>query len=230
MALPDLPCFCINLDSRPDRWSDVQNAFEGTGVHPERFSAIKHAEGWKGCGESHVAIARTAMRRGLPWVLIIEDDCVPVADFKERWPTVKKALWDERDAYDIFLGGPTFIQGPAQMHGKHLMEIENAYALHFYVLRASAYEKVIAWNPDRHGRIDVYYSDQLRVVTTAPLLATQRPSISDIEDGVQDYSDIFDRSSAALDRLQYAMRTRGGTIALLVVSVGMIAWIYGKKK
>ena len=230
MALPDLPCFCINLDSRPDRWSDVQNAFEGTGIHPERFPAIKHAEGWKGCGESHVAIARAAMRRGLPWVLIIEDDCVPVRDFKERWPTVKKALWDERDAYDIFLGGPTFIQGPAQIHGKHLMEIENAYALHFYVLRASAYEKVIAWNPDRHGRIDVYYSDQLRVVTTTPLLATQRPSISDIEDGVQDYSDIFDRSSAALDRLQYAMRTRGGTIALLVVSVGMIAWIYGKKK
>jgi hypothetical protein len=170
------------------------------------------------------------MRRGLPWVLIIEDDCVPVADFKERWATVKKALWDERDAYDIFLGGPTFIQGPAQIHGKHLMEIENAYALHFYVLRASAYERVIAWNPDRHGPIDVYYSDQLRIVTTAPLLATQRPSISDIEGGIQDYSDIFDRSSATLDRLQYTIRTRGGTIALLVVSVGVIAWIYGKKK
>jgi hypothetical protein len=116
------------------------------------------------------------------------------------------------------------------MHGKHLMEIENAFALHFYVLRASAYEKVIAWNPDRHGPIDVYYSDQLRIVTTVPLLATQRPSISDIEGGMKDYSHIFDKSSATLDRLQYAIRTRGGTIALLVVSVGVIAWIYGKKK
>lgn len=110
------------------------------------------------------------------------------------------------------------------------MEIENAFALHFYVLRASAYEKVINWDPDNDGPIDVYYSDQLRIVTTAPLLATQRPSISDIEDGMKDYSNIFDTSSVTLDKLQYTIRTRGGTIALLAISVGILAWIYGKKK
>lgn len=200
-------------------------AFADTGIRPERFPAIKHAEGWKGCGESHVAIARAAMRQGLPWVLILEDDCVPAADFKKRWPVVKQALWDERDAWDIFLGGPTFIQGPAQMHGDHLIEIEGAYALHFYILRASAYEKVIAWNPDRHGRIDVYYSDQLRIVTTKPLLATQRASISDIESKEMDYSEIFNTSSMTLEQLEYTLRTRGATIGLVVLSTGILIWL-----
>ena len=29
-------------------------------------------------------------------VLVVEDDCKLVADFSERWPTVKKSLWEER--------------------------------------------------------------------------------------------------------------------------------------
>ena len=224
-----LSCFCINLDDRTDKWADTQAAFQGTGIVPKRFSGIRRSEGWRGCGASHVAIAREAMRKGLPWVLIIEDDCVPVADFAQRWPVVKKALWDDYGQWDIFLGGPTYIQGPVELHGNHLIEIEGGFALHFYVLQAAAYEKVIAWNPDRHGPIDVYYSNVLRIVTTYPLLAKQHPSISDIKQEHRDYSEFFEESENIIQQLTYALRTRNGTMVLLVISATVIAAIWFRR-
>ena len=217
------------MDDREDKWAETQASFKGTGIVPKRFSAIRHSEGWRGCGASHVAIAREAMRKGLPWVLIIEDDCVPVADFAARWPTIKRALWNERNAWDIFLGGPTYIQGPIEPRGKHLLEIEGGYALHFYVLQAAAFGKVIAWNPDRHGPIDVYYSNILRIVTTYPLLAKQRPSISDIKQEQTDYSDFFEESENVIQQLTYALRTRDGTVALIFVSVALLAALWLRK-
>jgi hypothetical protein len=226
--MDELPCYCINLDDRPERWEETKAAFEGTDIVPRRFSGIRHTEGWRGCGASHVAVARDAMRRGLPWILVLEDDCDPVADFTERWPIVKEALWAERDSWDIFLGGPTFIQGPAEALGP-LTRIEGAYALHFYVLRASAYEKALAWNPDRHGPIDVYYSDQFRIVTTQPLLAVQRRSVSDNEEEEVDYGYLFRRSEHVLQQLLYSARTREGSVGLLFLSAMILAFIWWKK-
>jgi len=217
------------LDDRPDKWVDTKAAFDGTGIKIQRFSGIRHKEGWRGCGAAHVAIAREAMRRGLPWVLVIEDDCLPVADFTERWPIVKKALWNEMGSWDIFLGGPTYIQGPIEHKGKDLISIDTAFATHFYVLQAAAYERVIAWNPDRHGPIDLYYSNQLRKVTTYPMLATQRASLSDIKGTIIDYSKFFDESDDSMQQLMYAYRTRGGTVALLVVSL-LAIWLISSRR
>jgi len=107
-----------------------------------------------------------------------------------------------------------------------LTDIETGYALHFYVLRASAYEKAIAWNPDRHGPIDVYYSDQFRIVTTYPLLAIQRPSTSDIKGTAANYSDFFNESDNVLQQLSYAFRTRDGTLVLLVLSTAILAALW----
>jgi hypothetical protein len=224
--MEDLPCFCINLDDRKDKWEDTRNSFKGTGIVPKRFSAIRHSQGWRGCGASHVAVAREALRQGLKWVLVIEDDCLPSVDFAKRWPIVKQAL-RENSGWDIFLGGPTYVKGPVQPRGEHLIGIDSGFATHFYVLNASAYERAIAWNPDRHGPIDVYYSDQFRIVTTYPILATQRPSISDIKKVDTDYSYMFDETDRVLQGLSYAYYTRNGTIALLLLSViviGLIQW------
>jgi hypothetical protein len=230
--MEDLPCFCINLDDRKDKWEETQAAFKDTGIVMKRFSAIRHSEGWRGCGASHVAIAREALRQGLPWILVIEDDCMPAANFTERWPIVKKALKDDFGQWDIFLAGPTYIQGPVQPQGEHLTSIQSGFATHFYVLAASAYERAIAWNPDRHGPIDVYFSSQFRIVTSYPILATQRPSLSDIKNKTMDYSPQFDEADATLKQLIYSFHTRHGTIGLLATSllvIGMI-WFSSKKR
>lgn len=228
-----LVAYCINLDDRPDKWDATVAAIAGTGIELVRFSGVKHKEGWKGCGLAHVAVAQEAMRKGLAWVLIVEDDCLPVPDFASRWPDVRSALWREKGAWDLFLGGPTFVQGPAGLlgagaGGPSLLEIGQGYALHFYVLNASAYERCLAWNPDRHGPIDVYYSNQFRLVTTVPRLALQRAGLSDIHGYERNYSAEFEDADTALARLQYGLDARGG--ALMAVALGFLAvlWVYAK--
>ena len=217
------------MDERKEKWEATQAAFKGTGIEPRRFSGIRHAEGWKGCGMSHVAIVREAMRLGLPWVLVIEDDCQPAADFTTKWPTVQNALWDERGSWDIFLGGPTYAQGPVEMHGEHLIGIGGGFATHFYVLQAIAYERAIAWNPDRHGPIDVYYSNQFRIVTTLPLLAFQRPSESDIKMEMKDYTYLFEDSEKEIEKLTYALRTREATVILMLISLTVLTAYWSKR-
>jgi len=229
MSQPDLPCFCINLDEREDKWANTIVAFEKTGIRPKRFSAIRHSEGWRGCGASHIAIAREAMRQGLPWVLIVEDDCLPTPEFSKQWPTVKEALWKERDAWDIFLGGPTYVEGPVKVHKYPLFEIGQGFALHFYVLHATAYEKALAWNPDRHGPIDVYYSNIYRIVTTYPFLATQQPSLSDIKKEQTNYTDIFHDADISFQKLIYSHRTRDTSIVLVCLSLIALAAFWKKR-
>jgi hypothetical protein len=213
--------YCINLDSRPDKWEATQEAFIGSGLTLQRFPGIVKSQGWRGCGASHVALAHEAMRQGLPYVIIIEDDCIPVPEFSQRWPALLEAL-EADDEWDMFLGGPTNVQGPIDVRGP-LIEIERGFALHFYVLKACAYERAIAWNPDRHGPIDVYYSDEFRVVTTHPLIATQRPSKSDILGKNVDYTGGFQHTTETIDKLLYSLQTRQGTLLLLGLSVLLVA-------
>lgn len=233
-AAAELKCFCINLDSRPDKWTSTQAAFAGTGLTLERFPGIKHEQGWKGCGASHVAIAREAARRGLPWVLVVEDDCLPAADFAARWPALREALWRARDSWDIFLGGPTFVEGPARRieggGSTPLLEIEQGFALHFYVLNARAYTTAAAWGADRDGPIDVYYSEQMRIISAGvPHLATQRPSASDIQKRDVDYGREFRASTEKLLRLAHADSTRAFTVGLVIGSAGVLALLWLKR-
>ena len=214
--------YCINLDSRPDKWKNTEAIFAGSGIHLQRFSAIQRAEGWRGCGASHVGIAHEALRQGLPWVIVVEDDCIIGSDFAKRWPVVMEALKGDRD-WDIFLGGPTYLQGPIDIR-EPLIEVERGFALHFYVLKACAYERAIAWNPDRHGPIDVYYSDQFRILTTYPILAIQDASISDIKHKEVNYMDHFHETDEILQKLIYSAETREGTLLLLVLSAAILLY------
>ena len=220
----ELLSYCINLDERPEKWEQIQADFKNTGLNVARFPAIKHAKGWIGCGQSHVALARLAKQKGLEWILIVEDDCQPMPWFNERWPQIKKALWEERASWDIFLGGPTYIQGPIDPIRPELVKITQGLTTHFYVLNATAYDKVIAWNPDRDGSIDWYFSNTLRTITTSPFLAIQRPSFSDIAGKDMNYNNIFKESQNQLTRLQYAKEARGTALALVVLG-GLLIWM-----
>lgn len=230
MSAPPLTCYCINLDERPDRWRETRAAFEGSGITPQRFPGTRHSEGWKGCGASHVAVVTEAKRRGQEWVLIIEDDCAPCDGFAQRWPPLREELWANRGGWDVFLGGPTQIHGPAKHLSTNIILIGHGYALHFYVICARNYDAVLKWDAEEHGPIDVYYRDIFQIATTMPLIAIQRPSPSDIRGIDVDYSDIFSDSEDALQRLSYGERTRVGTVVLLFASIGLIAYIWRGRK
>jgi hypothetical protein len=228
--MEELPCYCINLDERPERWEETRDAFKETGITPQRFPATRHTVGWKGCGASHVAVIREAQRRGYPWVLIIEDDCAPSDTIAEKWPALCQELWETREHWDVFLGGPTHIQAPAEHLTSNLLMIDHAYALHFYVICRENYDRALKWDPEEHGQIDVYYADIFRIATVTPIIAVQRPSLSNIIGRDADYTELFTNSELALKKLSYMDRTRVGTVMLLFASLLIVGIIWKKRQ
>lgn len=66
--------FFINLDSRPDRKTYVEEQMSLIGIKAERFKAIKLANGAIGCSMSHLKLLETAKANNWPHILIVEDD------------------------------------------------------------------------------------------------------------------------------------------------------------
>ena len=98
--------FVINLDKNPERLAWIQEQLDSMGIKFERFpavlgSALSSAEyrqatspfrslmaygatlekGEVGCALSHMAVYRRIVAEGLPFALILEDDCTFSCDF-----------------------------------------------------------------------------------------------------------------------------------------------------
>ena len=196
------PTLVINLDSRKDRLSEFTKEFENWPVTVERVSGVKYSPGWKGCSASHLKCVKLAKERNYPWVLIVEDDCILTPGASEEFQKVLPYLWQNRSSWDIFYGGVTSVKKFKRIsHSPPIFQV-TCFAAHFCLIHSSSYNKILNNHPqsidDYKDPIDVYYADTLRIWTTAPFFARQRPSKSDIEEGVKDYTDFFNRSEKKL--------------------------------
>ena len=66
--------FYINLESRPDRKSHVEEQLKIIGLNYTRFNAIKLQNGALGCSMSHLKCLELAKQQNLDHILIVEDD------------------------------------------------------------------------------------------------------------------------------------------------------------
>ncbi len=91
--------YVINLDRRPDRWRKVTEELSKVGIVPRRIPAVDgihlgKIEQWNGitrrrwfwpgyvaCTRSHRKAIQWALREGLPYVAVFEDDVVLKPDF-----------------------------------------------------------------------------------------------------------------------------------------------------
>lgn len=91
-ALPDyrgIVAFCVNLDSRPDRWSAAQQQFGNLAWDVTRWPAVQFTEsptpplssGAAGCLASHKGIWQHVLDNNLPMAAVFEDDAVFPTDF-----------------------------------------------------------------------------------------------------------------------------------------------------
>ena len=84
--------YVINLDSRPDNWSDIKKHFKGTNFKLTRIPAVIKNVGAYGTFLSFIKALKLAKKKGLSEILILEDDCLPVKGFEKRWETIKDWL------------------------------------------------------------------------------------------------------------------------------------------
>ena len=192
--------YVINLDKRQDRWKEIQEKFNGSSIKLERISAVEHSDGHIGCGLSHLKIIQMAKDRGLPSVLVFEDDNIPTDNFDTRWKTTKQWLDGNMDKWEIFNGGGAF---PYSMYNEEGNNIELKYKLENnvnlfqcnHILRnnwiyynSSAYDKVLKWSRDLDDKevayaIDVYVGKKkyFNTLFIYPFLGIQANGASNIQ-------------------------------------------------
>ena len=196
------PTLVINLDSRQDRMSEFTQEFRNWPTSVERVSAVKYSPGWKGCAASHLKCVKLAKERNYPWVLVVEDDCTLTLGASEQFQEVLPYLWKNRDSWDIFFGGVTHIKKSKRISYSPDIFEATCVTAHFCLIHSSVYDTILNHYPedidDYTDQIDVYYGYNLRIWTTTPFFAKQRPSKSDIEEGIKDYTELFNDSERKL--------------------------------
>src|SRR5262245_4932090 len=168
--------FCINLDTRPERWAAARREFARLGIadRVERVPAIVHPDAKEGCRLSHIECVRRAAGAGADTVLIFEDDVTFQGFSRARLTRALDRLCGIPDWELFFLGGllwgkPTEVYD--DLLGVPILQT-HAYAVHRRVFAAIE----CATCP-----IDLWYKSHLKSYCARPLLAWQRDGMSDIE-------------------------------------------------
>jgi GR25 family glycosyltransferase involved in LPS biosynthesis len=154
---------CINLDRDRDSWERLQAALTRHDIRGvRRVSAVdgsrlelpatwRHSAGAYGCLLSHLQVVRDARKRGLPSLLILEDDVAFDPSFSEKFPVFVRGLPADWDM--VFLGA-LHREDPDPV-AENVVRIRQAYCTHAYALRDSIFDAFIAANDGSPSAVDV---------------------------------------------------------------------------
>jgi len=206
---------CISLIEEVERRKLVTAQCESLGIKVEFVIVKRHRDPVRGCLESHVLAVSIAKQRNYPWVLILEDDVVFTTD------------WLNRQLYlpphwEICMLGHNVQTG--FLDSAHMIRALGAYTTHAYIMRDTLYDFVLTYAPGlpeqwpncaarlQHevSGIDVFYKHSVhsrgRTWAIYPMLATQAPGYSSIENSQVDYTNVMKTNAeraAAVTSLQF---------------------------
>src|SRR3990167_208364 len=182
--------YCINLDSRPDRWQLAKAEFERVGLEVERIPGVVYQgtddprrNACIGCHLSHAEVLRRAIRAGYKSTLILEDD---VKFIDQPGPILRQAAEQLPPDWDMLYLGAN-IEHPMRQISTNLARLTGARSTHAIIVRDSMYDLLLAVNADlaiKYGHNDMYYEFEIipyhNCFNTIPMLAVQRESYSDV--------------------------------------------------
>lgn len=175
--------YCMNLDSRTDRWEQVQKDFSSfgklAGIDIQRVSAIRDSEKpQQGVCKTFKSIIEMAKKEKLEYVLILEDDCYIIEP-----RSVIESLNNAPDDWDILLGGAYYYIIESE-YNKYWKKVDKFCSLHFIVIHSRIYDKILDIS-DTSGHMDIVLSkmsgkDGLKSFLMFPMPCQQRPGFSDL--------------------------------------------------
>ena len=154
--------FVINLDSRPDRWKNIQKRFRSSQFKLRRFTPIEASNPQYSLLLTTIEILKIAKKETLANILILEDDCLPVN--LDIWPKIKRWLAIHKDKWDIYSGGAQNIYFPnpvGETDGVKFYDPLWSTAAHFIYIPERSYNKVIS-----------HYYNLRHLTSLVPLLST----------------------------------------------------------
>lgn len=192
--------FCINLDSRPDRWESAQEEFAKHSFNVERVSGIEGSkmnldfppeikEGAVGCALSQFFCIKYAKQLGLDTFLLLEDDIQFDENINELFNQYIKEVPSDWDM--LYLGGQHFHGMNLQQVSEHVYKCEYTLAAHSVAFNHRVFDRFIDKLIDITKPCDVHYAEshkEINAYVIIPHLTWQRNSYSDIEKTNVDYT------------------------------------------
>ena len=202
MSLTDYfsKAFCINLDSRPDRWEEVQKEFAKHFLCVERIPGIEGSkmnldfppeikEGAVGCALSQFFCIKYAKQLGLNSFLLLEDDVEFDQNLNQLFNQYISEVppnWDM-----LYLGGQHFHGMNLQQVSEHVYKCEYTLSAHSVAFSSKVFDRFIDRLINITKPCDVHYAEshrELNAYVFVPHLTWQRESYSDIEKFNVDYT------------------------------------------
>jgi hypothetical protein len=177
--------YVINLEERRDRLEHIKKNFPNYNIIP--VNAIKHAEGYKGCFLSHKKCIQIAKEKNLKYIIVIEDDCLPLGNFSTRLENILGFL-ESYNNWDLLIGGgfhicPFHIQGKIETSIENLYKINGGYCMHFVIYNNTSYDYFLEQDISRP--IDHVWQNNLQCIVPIPFIATQIDDFSNISNSIQ---------------------------------------------
>lgn len=200
--------YVMNLDSRKDRWIQIQEDFKGSGIKLHRISAVKRDPGAYGLLLTAIKVIELAKRRGLSHVLLLEDDCKPVPGWQERWTKVKAWLDNHPTLWDVYSGGSIKNKQSnyiGKSEGIQFFKPYTSRSTHWIWIPARSYTKILdLYKSHRvvtqfHPRvgIDVLHNMIQRLVSK-PYIAYQHDGHSNVMKRTRRLQPLFKKAERAL--------------------------------
>lgn len=179
----------INLDERSDRLQESLLEFAKLNLRATRVRAIKHKSGSLGCTLSHIKALEIANSKQWDHVMICEDDVQFTQNKLVFVQQFEKFLSRHKD-WDVITLGPNIFE--ATFIDDSCARIFSSWCTTCYIVRRHYYKVLlhnfkVAAQKSSSGRtkheIDVHWHSLQRRdqwFTILPMVASQRPSISDV--------------------------------------------------
>lgn len=212
--------FCINLDTRKDRWASCENQFKKFEIknRVNRFDAIKYSDqnlnkktiSQIGCALSHYRILKQSYNNKYSNVLILEDDFCFLKSPDLLNSKLTNCFAELPEDWDIFYLGTYMVHGykykPAQQYSNNLIKINTGFCTHAICYSASGIKKILNLlklenNTDALSFHDEYeaidwffvreFQNKNKCFASNELLCEQSQGFSDIEMKTINYSSNF---------------------------------------
>jgi hypothetical protein len=195
----------INLAERTDRWEAFQKAWAHTELKVDRTDAIKDTDVYKAVFMKHRELIEEAYTKGEKYLLIMEDDAIPCADFDTRWKQIRDVL-HKFDNWEIFNGGCLSMKDGI----KQILTLTDKQTLFKTILLSinrgcmgqflyfnveKARERMKTWEGQE---FDAWYCDKFEVLACVPYLAIQSDGFSNATGKEREWENRFKAEEAGL--------------------------------
>jgi GR25 family glycosyltransferase involved in LPS biosynthesis len=198
--------YVINLEHRDDRRNQIKEDLKNTNLfNINFFKAVKHNNGWMGCGLSHCYLIAYALENNLPYIIVAEDD-FQLKISEEKVKIALDLLTSNLDKWEIFNGSPTFFEKD------NLKEKVNFYktgetldtlfvkgdwgqSASFMIYNASVYKKLLRYSFSAKNYINDQYNAKkfLQIFYKPENFSIQKSSYSNLSNSFRgaDYEQLF---------------------------------------